>query len=88
MHSVFIVDLHSEAPTDLHMGRRKRREVCQINEEVFTVPTSYRELNKFSGNMADQEEEMLQLAIRQSLMEQTGGIGTHKEDVSTTEIST
>ena len=37
--------------------------------------------------MADQEEEMLQLAIRQSLMEQSGGTALPKEDVSTTEIS-
>lgn len=62
--------------------RRRKREVCQISEEAFDVPASYRQLNKWSGTMADQEEEMLQLAIRQSLMEQTGGTITQEKDVS------
>ena len=52
------------------------KEVCQISDECFTVPGGYRKLNQLGGRgMIDEEEELLQLAIRQSLLEQSGGGG-------------
>ena len=47
-------------------------EVCTISEECFAVPPGYRRIHRGRG-MVDEEEELLQLAIRQSLMEQAGG---------------
>ena len=44
--------------------------MCKISEEAFTVPDGYRRLNQWTGTLADQEEEMLQLAIRQSMLDQ------------------
>ena len=61
------------------------REVCTIAEECFTVPSGYQRLNRGRG-MVDEEEELLQLAIRQSLMDQEGrrdgGEGDGAEQVS------
>ena len=52
------------------------KEVCQISDDCFTVPGGYRKLNQLGGRgMIDEEEELLQLAIRQSLLEQSGGRG-------------
>lgn len=52
------------------------KEVCQISDDCFTVPAGYRRLNQLGGRgMIDEEEELLQLAIRQSLLEQSGGGG-------------
>lgn len=48
-------------------------EVCTISEECFTIPPSYHRLSRGRHAMADEEEELLQLAIRQSLMQ--GGTG-------------
>ena len=59
------------------------KEVCQISDDCFTVPSGYRKLNQLGGRgMIDEEEELLQLAIRQSLLEQSGGGG----NVSTSHI--
>ena len=52
------------------------KEVCQISDDCFNVPGGYRKLNQLGGRgMIDEEEELLQLAIRQSLLEQSGGGG-------------
>ena len=52
------------------------KEVCQISDDCFAVPSGYRKLNQLGGRgMIDEEEELLQLAIRQSLLEQSGGGG-------------
>ncbi len=45
-------------------------EVCTIAEECFQVPPTYRRLNTGSYSVADEEEELMQLAIRQSLLDQ------------------
>lgn len=51
-------------------------EVCEISDDCFTVPAGYRKLNQLGGRgLIDEEEELLQLAIRQSLLEQSGGGG-------------
>ena len=47
-------------------------ELCTISEECFRVPPTYRSLNIGSYSMAKEEEELLQLAIRQSLLDQEG----------------
>ena len=44
-----------------------------ISDECFAVPVSYRRLTRGRQAMADEEEELLQLAIQQSLLE--GGVG-------------
>ena len=50
--------------------------MCQISDDCFAVPGGYRKLNQLGGRgMIDEEEELLQLAIRQSLLEQSGGGG-------------
>ena len=50
--------------------------MCQISDDCFNVPGGYRKLNQLGGRgMIDEEEELLQLAIRQSLLEQSGGGG-------------
>lgn len=50
--------------------------MCQISDDCFAVPSGYRKLNQLGGRgMIDEEEELLQLAIRQSLLEQSGGGG-------------
>ncbi len=46
-------------------------EICTISEECFAVPAGYRQLRRGRG-MVDEEEELLQLAIQQSLMDQEG----------------
>ena len=49
------------------------KEICTISEDCFTVPPTYRRLNHGMYSVADEEEELLQLAIRQSLLEQEEG---------------
>lgn len=52
------------------------KEVCEISDDCFKVPAGYRKLNQLGGRgLVDEEEELLQLAIRQSLLEQSGGGG-------------
>lgn len=41
-----------------------------VSDEAFAIPDSYLQLNQWRGSLADEEEEMLQQAIRKSLMEQ------------------
>lgn len=49
-------------------------EVCTISEDCFTVPIGYHHIARGGRYaMADEEEELLQLAIQQSLLEQGGG---------------
>lgn len=51
-------------------------EVCTISEDCFTVPFGYQHIARGGRYaMADEEEELLQLAIQQSLLEQGGGKG-------------
>ena len=47
--------------------------MCTISEECFTIPSLYRRLSHGRGGIADEEEQLLQLAIRQSLLDQGGG---------------
>ena len=47
-----------------------KEEVCIINDEAFKPPEGYLHTKEGQRNMADQEEELVQLAIRQSLMEE------------------
>ena len=47
--------------------------MCTISEECFTVPSLYRRLSRGRGGIVDEEEQLLQLAIRQSLLDQGGG---------------
>ena len=47
----------------------EQHEVCTISDECFAVSTSYRRLARGRQAMADEEEELLQLAIQQSLLE-------------------
>ena len=56
-----------------HSPSVQTHEVCTISEDCFSVPLSYRRINQGMYSVADEEEELLQLAIRQSLMEQGGG---------------
>lgn len=50
-----------------------KQEVCTISEECFTIPLQYRRLRRGRGGIVDEEEQLLQLAIRQSLLDQGGG---------------
>ena len=43
-------------------------EICTISDECFAIPPGYRELYGGGRGTVDQEEELLQMAIRQSLM--------------------
>ncbi len=52
--------------------------MCTISDECFEVPPGYRKLVRGGRGMADQEEELLQMAIQQSLLEQERG-GTNEE---------
>jgi hypothetical protein len=45
-------------------------EVCSIADECFAIPSGYRQLQGGGRGTVDQEEELLQMAIQQSLMEQ------------------
>ena len=47
--------------------------MCTISEECFTVPSLYHRLRRGRGGIVDEEEQLLQLAIRQSLLDQGGG---------------
>ena len=49
-------------------------EVCSISHECFVIPPGYKRLGMNRGRaLVDEEEELLQLAIQQSLMDQGGG---------------
>ena len=49
-------------------------EVCSISQESFVIPPGYKRLGLNRGRaLVDEEEELLQLAIQQSLLEQGGG---------------
>lgn len=45
-------------------------EVCTISNECFAVPSGYHRLSEGRHALADEEEELMQLAIQQSLMQQ------------------
>ena len=56
-----------------YMHRFQSLEVCTISEECFAVPVGYHHVARGRRHtMADDEEELLQLAIQQSLLEQRG----------------
>ena len=49
----------------------KTKDVCEINDEAFVYPTGYYVNSQYGGTgIANEEEELLQLAIRQSLIDQ------------------
>lgn len=51
--------------------RAQSLEVCTISEDCFTVPLGYHHMARGGRYaMANEEEELLQLAIQQSLLEQ------------------
>ena len=52
------------------MPRCREVEQCHISDDCFTVPSGYRRLHTGGRGMVDQEEELLQMAIQQSLAEQ------------------
>ena len=77
IHCILLLNFFSEH------GCVAWKEVCQISDDCFTVPGGYRKLNQLGGRgMIDEEEELLQLAIRQSLLEQSGGGGNVSISVS------
>ena len=45
-------------------------EKCEISDDCFALPAGYRKLHTGGRGMVDQEEELLQMAIQQSLMDQ------------------
>ena len=47
--------------------------MCTISEECFSLPAHYRCVTRGRGGIVDEEEQLLQLAIRQSLLDQGGG---------------
>lgn len=61
---------------------------CLISDEAFTVPEGYRNPRQQQhriGTLADEEEELLQMAIRQSLLEHTpptDSSNTQQDEVS------
>lgn len=59
-------------------------EVCLISDDAFKPPENYLLTREGQRNMADQEEELVQLAIRQSLMEQ---LASKHEPQDTQEIT-
>ncbi len=68
-----------------------KRTKCQISEEAFEISKDYRnQLEWRPGEiLADEEEELLQMAIRQSLLEQQNptpssekGSGSSNQEVS------
>ena len=60
------------AVLSLCVDRPESVEVCTISEECFAVPVEYHRMTRGQHAMADEEEELLQLAIQQSLIEQGG----------------
>ncbi|XP_064391517.1 ankyrin repeat domain-containing protein 13B-like isoform X2 [Halichondria panicea] len=70
----------ADSAVDMGSSTVQTQEVCTISEECFQVPPTYRRLNTGSYSMANEEEELLQLAIRQSLLEQ--GEGDPEEQLS------
>lgn len=60
------------------------QEVCLISDDAFKPPENYLLTREGQRNMADQEEELVQLAIRQSLMEQ---LASKHEPQDTQEIT-
>ncbi|XP_064391513.1 uncharacterized protein LOC135339370 isoform X1 [Halichondria panicea] len=73
-------DTTPDSAVDTGSSTVQTQEVCTISEECFQVPPTYRRLNTGSYSMANEEEELLQLAIRQSLLEQ--GEGDPEEQLS------
>lgn len=51
-------------------SRGEEVEQCNINDDCFAVPSGYRQLHGGGRGTVDQEEELLQMAIQQSLLEQ------------------
>ena len=52
--------------------------MCVISDECFAVPEGYRPRHS-ALDLLDEEDELLQLAIRQSLLEQEGSAGKENE---------
>ena len=57
-----------------HKQQQQYNRVCQISDDCFKVPSDFR---RIQNNMIGQneEEELLQLAIQQSLLMQQGNVG-------------
>ena len=58
------------SPPFLHSSHSEVVEVCSIADECFAIPSGYRQLRSGGRGTVDQEEELLQMAIQQSLMQQ------------------
>ena len=87
------VEQHTSTPPPTVPVRNvTRRNKCLISEEAFKVPKEYRSPNEWrDGNLADEEEELLQMAIRQSLLEYntsstTDSSGDQQRDDEVSEI--
>ncbi len=59
---------HEEEHAGAQDDSSKEVEVCTISDECFAVPSGYQELYGGGRGTVDQEEELLQMAIQQSLM--------------------
>lgn len=59
--------------------------MCSISDECFSIPSGYRSLHSIGRGRVDQEEELLQMAIRQSLLEQQLPAQEEEEEVCTWE---
>lgn len=54
--------------TGFQVGTSQDVEICTISDECFAIPPGYRQLYGGGRGTVDQEEELLQMAIQQSLM--------------------
>lgn len=64
------VPIHNNSTTGAQEQQEKRMTKCLISDEAFAVPQGYRNPRQQRvGTLADEEEELLQMAIRQSLLD-------------------
>ena len=56
-------------------------EICNISDECFEVPSGYRQLRAGGRGTVDQEEELLQMAIQQSLVTSSKPVETDDDPV-------
>ena len=52
-------------------ARRAVKEVCTVSDEAFKLPEGYHQVTRSQRNYVD-EDEIMQIAIQQSLEEQGG----------------
>ena len=63
-----LVDSFPRENANGSLEERAEVELCNISDECFAIPPGYRKLYGSGRGSADQEEELLQMAIQQSLM--------------------